>query len=172
MDRHIEARNLTILPEWEEKIDEAIARIETHHPGVVHHLRVCIIGTKHHRQGLFEVHVVASVPRGTIMVKEKGERVRPTIVASFDFLDRELREYDRKRQGLVKTHEGSPMGVVSEIFPTEGYGFIRSRDGDEVYFHRNALKDIQFEELRVGSTVTFGHESGEKGLQATWVRPR
>ncbi len=170
MDRHVEARNLTILPEWEEKIDEEVARIETHHPGVVHHIRVCLIGTKHHRHGLFEVHVAASVPQETIVVKEKGERMRPAIVAAFDFLDRELREYGRKRQGLVKTHEERPMGVVSEIFLEEGYGFIRSGDGEEVYFHRNAVKDIPLEALQVGSPVSFGLESGEKGLQATWVR--
>jgi len=66
MDRRIEAFNITLLPEWEEKIDEEISKIQKHHPGIVHHFRISLIGTKHHRHGLFEVHVVASSAKGHV----------------------------------------------------------------------------------------------------------
>lgn len=171
MDRRIDAINITMLPEWEEKIDEELAKIAEHHPGAIHHFRATLFGTKHHRHGLFEIHVVASVPGDTIVVKEKGERVRPMIVAAFDFLDRELAEYDRRRQNLVKTHEERPMGTISEVFPAEGYGFIRTAEGDEVYFHKNAVKTGSISEMKAGDKVAFGVEQGEKGPQATWVRP-
>jgi len=170
MDRRIDAINITMLPEWEEKIDEELAKIEDHHPGVIHHFRATLTGTKHHRHGAFEFHIVASIPGDTIVVKEKGERVRPMVVAAFDFLDRELSQYDRRRQGLVKTHEERPMGTIREVFQPEGYGFIRTMEGEEVYFHKNAVKDGSFAGLKEGDRVEFGVEQGEKGLQATWVR--
>lgn len=172
MPLHIETRNVTLLPEWEARIDEKIASLQQHHPGLVHHFRVTIIGTQHHRHGLFEIHLVASIIGDTIVVKHRGERVRPTIVECFDALDRQLREYDRKRRQEVKHHEVPPpvVGTIAEIKLQEGYGYITTPDGREVYFHRNAVKNSDMEALAVGDLVEFGEEAGEKGLQATWVR--
>ncbi|MEA1991052.1 MAG: HPF/RaiA family ribosome-associated protein [Thermodesulfobacteriota bacterium] len=170
MDRHIEAFNITLLPEWEEKIDEEIDKIQKHHPGIVHHFRISLIGTKHHRLGLFEVHMVASVPKDTFAVKHKGEKVRPLIVSCFDVLDRQLREYNRKRQGMVKYHEGHPVGIVREILSGEGYGIIENPVGEDIYFHRNAVKDMAFNDLAEGDSVMYAEEMGEKGPQAIWVR--
>jgi len=170
MERHIEAFNITLLPEWEEKIDEEIKKIQKHHPGIVHHFRISLTGTKHHRHGLFEVHMVASAPRDTFVVKHKGEKVRPLIVSCFDTLDRQLREYDRKRQGMVKYHEEHLVGIVREILSAEGYGIIENPDGEAIYFHRNAVKDMAFDDLAEGDSVMYGEEMGEKGLQAVWVR--
>jgi cold shock CspA family protein/ribosome-associated translation inhibitor RaiA len=170
MERQIETRNVTMLPEWETKIDQEIERLQVHHPGIVHHLRVTIIGTKHHRRGFFDVHLVASVPGDTLAVKRNGERVRPLVVSCFDTLDRQLREYDRERQGIVKPHEERPRGTVCRLLPADGYGFIKTPDGEEVYFHRNALDGLTIDQLAIGHLVAFATEMGEKGLQATWVR--
>jgi len=38
-----------------------------------------------------------------------------------------------------------------------------------VYFHRNALSDLEFKAADVGSTVFFSEEEGEKGPQAAAV---
>jgi cold shock CspA family protein/ribosome-associated translation inhibitor RaiA len=170
MERQIDARNVTMLPEWETKIDEEIEKLQGHHPGIVHHIRVTIIGTKHHRRGFFDVHLVTSVPGGTLVVKRNGEKVRPLVVSCFDTLDRQLREYDRGRQGIVKPHEERPSGTVYRILPADGYGFLKTSDGEEVYFHRNALDGVTIEDLSAGDNVAFAAEMGEKGLQATWVR--
>ena len=38
-----------------------------------------------------------------------------------------------------------------------------------MYFHRNALSDLEFKAADVGSTVFFSEEEGEKGPQAAAV---
>ncbi len=49
----------------------------------------------------------------------------------------------------------------------KGYGFI-SRDGEQkdLFFHSNDLKEVTFDELQVGDTVTFEVVNGEKGPSA------
>ncbi len=171
MDIQIEARNVTLLPEWEEKANEEIAKITGHFPGLIHHLRVYIIGTKHHRHGFFEIHIIASVPQETIMVKRKGERVRLLIVKCFDNLDRQIKGYNRKRQGITKHHTIHPVASIKKIFHEKGYGFIETTSGEEIYFQRNAVKNISFKDLKVGDPIRYEEELGEKGAQATWLKP-
>ncbi len=171
MDIHIDARNVTLLPEWEDKINEEITKTQGHFPGLIHHLRVEIIGTKHHRLGYFELHIIASVPGETIVVKRKGERVRLLIVECFDNLDRQIREYNRRRQGITKYHEMHPVGSITRIFREEGYGFIEGSGGEEIYFQQNAVKSVPFSDLEVGDLVKYEEEQGEKGAQAIWLKP-
>jgi ribosome-associated translation inhibitor RaiA/cold shock CspA family protein len=170
MERQIEARNLTITPEWQERIDLEIDRIAEYHPGTIHHLRVTITGSTHQRLGLFEVTLVAAVPKNTVVVKQKGELVHPLLVESFEVLNRQLREYSSRRQQLVKTHEEQPAGSIVELVPMEDYGRIAAMDGSLIYFHRNAVKDASFDELEEGDFVEFGEEIGNNGPQASWVR--
>jgi len=40
-----------------------------------------------------------------------------------------------------------------------------------VYFHRNAVHGLKFEDLEDGQEVAFNVEQGNKGLQATTVNP-
>jgi ribosome-associated translation inhibitor RaiA len=117
MERRIDARELSLTPEWKERIDLEIDRIEESHPGLVHYLRATLTGSTHQRLGLFEVTLVATVPGDTVVVKRKGELVHPLIVESFDVLDRRLREYSSRRQRLVKTHEEQPAGSIDESPP-------------------------------------------------------
>jgi cold shock CspA family protein len=56
--------------------------------------------------------------------------------------------------------------------PGKGCGFLATEDGLEVYFHRNSVLQPGFESLQPGSLVTFVEERGEKGPQASSVRPR
>jgi cold shock CspA family protein len=70
----------------------------------------------------------------------------------------------------TKTHEEQPHGRIATLFPDEGYGFIETSDGSEVYFHRNSLFNDDFEQLQVGDEVRFAEEEGDKGLQASTIR--
>jgi CspA family cold shock protein len=49
----------------------------------------------------------------------------------------------------------------------KGFGFI-SREGEtkDLFFHSNDLKDITFDEIQVGDTVTFEIVNGDKGPSA------
>jgi cold shock CspA family protein len=82
---------------------------------------------------------------------------------------RQLQDRHRKDQGVVKTHEPQPEGRVVRIFPDEGYGFIESADGREIYFHRNAVLNGGFDHLKSGAEVRFAESEGEKGPQASTV---
>jgi cold shock CspA family protein/ribosome-associated translation inhibitor RaiA len=171
-DVHIEGRNLEILPEWRAKIEEELARLQKHYHDPILHARVDVIGTAHHRLGAFEVHLVVAVPGDTITILRQGEMVIPLLVEAFDALDRRLRQHSQITQQKVKIHaEGPRHGRVVRLFPEDGYGFIESDDGLEVYFHAHAVKKGKFKDLTPGTAVIFAQEMGDQGLQATWVQP-
>jgi cold shock CspA family protein len=69
----------------------------------------------------------------------------------------------------VKTHFEKPVARVARIFTEQGYGFLMTLEGREVYFHKNAVLDAKFEVLNVGMEVTFIEQSGDKGSQASSV---
>ena len=84
---------------------------------------------------------------------------------AFDAMERILKEYSREIQGEVKRDVVQDRGLVQTIFPEEGYGFIQSKDGRDIYFHRNSVLNGGFDRLRKGTEVRFNEEEGEKGPQ-------
>ena len=171
-DIHIEGRQVEILPEWRAKIEAELARLQEHYHDPILHARVEIIGTSHHRLGAFEVHLIANVPGDTITVSQQGDLVMPLVLEAFDSLDRRLRQHSQVVQQQVKTHEEiAEHGRVVRLFPEDGYGFIETADGLEVYFHAHALKKGKFSSLAPGTAVKFAQEPGDQGPQAIWVQP-
>jgi ribosomal subunit interface protein len=170
-DVHIKGRNVEILPEWQEKIEAELERLQKHSYETILHARVEIVGTGHHRHGNFEIQLVANVAGKTLTVARQGEYVLPLIVEAFNALDRQLREFSHQRQQQVKAHaDNIHRGRIARLFMEEEYGFIAAPDGTDVYFHANALRRGLFEHLAEGVAVEFGQEEGEKGPQATWVQ--
>ena len=53
----------------------------------------------------------------------------------------------------------------------QGYGFI-SREGEEkdLFFHKNELQGVEYNDLREGDKVTFEVGEGPKGPNATNVK--
>ena len=165
MELQVEARNLEIRKLWQER----------HHAGFIHHLRITIEGTSSHREGGYELRVVASIPNDTVVVKRKGEKVIPLLVDAFNTLGLQLKELQRKRRQSYKVQgetatSASGEGIVKSIFPYESYGFIVTPQGQEIYFHENALKDVSISQLSEGDGVKFGEAQGDKGPCATWVK--
>jgi len=175
MELQVEARNLEMRKVWQDKIDEEKSRLERHHAGFINHLRVTIEGTAHHKEGGYELRVVASIPNDTVVVKRKGEKVVPIVVDAFNTLGLQLKELQRKRRQSFKVPPEAAKGTGSEgiiktIYPYESYGFIVTSQGREIYFHENSLKDINMNQLSEGDGVKFGEAEGDKGPCATWVR--
>ncbi len=175
MELHVEARNLEMRKSWQEKIDQEKSRLLRHHPGLVHNLRITINETSSHKEGGFELRVVASVPNDTVVVKRKGENVRPILVEAFDTLGLQLKELQRKRRQTNKPVEAAIMdgdtnGVIKSLFPFESYGFITTNSGREIYFHENALKNMSMDQINEGDAVSFGESEGDKGPCATWIK--
>jgi cold shock protein len=61
-------------------------------------------------------------------------------------------------------------GTIKRLIRDRGFGFIRSEDGQEVFFHRSALQGLDFDGLTEGERVAFELERGNKGPRAVNVR--
>jgi cold shock CspA family protein len=51
--------------------------------------------------------------------------------------------------------------------PMEDFGRIATADGRDVYFHRNSILDVDFDQLKIGDEVRYAEEDGEAGPQAS-----
>ncbi len=102
-------------------------------------------------------------------VKRTRRDVRRAIHEAFHEMRRRLQDYTRRLQGQTKRHEAEFAAKVARLY--EDHGFLETFDGREIYFHRNSVPDGHFKRLRVGSEVHFAEETGEKGPQASTVRP-
>ena len=174
MELKIEARNVELRKGWQTKIEEEREKLIRHYPNFVLHLRVSIEATTHYKEGGFEIKLVASVPNDTVVVTRKAETVRAALTESFDVLALQLKEIQRKkRKNQKQAVQGEPLdglGIIRKLSPHESYGFITSADKRDIYFHENALKNINMDDLSEGDSVTFGETIGDKGPQASWVR--
>lgn len=63
------------------------------------------------------------------------------------------------------------QGTIKRVIRDRGFGFIRSADGQEIFFHRSSLQQLNFDGLNEGESVEFEVERGEKGMRAVSVRP-
>jgi cold shock CspA family protein/ribosome-associated translation inhibitor RaiA len=174
MELKVEARNVELKKGWQIKIEEEKEKLLKNYASFVLHLRVTIEATTHHKEGGFEVKIVASVPNDTVVVTRKGDKVRPLLIEAFDVLTLQLKEILRKKR-KIKKHIDSPMdgdsfGVINKVSPHESYGFITTFDEREIYFHENALKNVDMDDLMEGDSVIYGESFGDKGPQASWVR--
>ncbi len=174
MELKIEARNIELRKGWQTKIQEEQEKLIRLYPNFVLHLRVSIEATTHHKQGGFEIKLVATVPNDTAVVTRNAETVRAALTESFDVLTLQLKEMLRKkRQGKKQAAQATATdgsGIIRKLSPHESYGFITSADKRDIYFHENALKNLNMDELSEGDHVTFGETIGDKGPQASWVR--
>ncbi len=90
---------------------------------------------------------------------------------AFDAAEGQLKELVERQRGDVKVHPAQEeQGVVIRILHDQGYGFLRTLDGREVYFHRNSVLRDGFDELEEGSVVRYVEELGEEGNQASTVQ--
>lgn len=116
------------------------------------------------------------IPRGELVASHApdedpaNENAHVAIDEAFDRLDRRLEDHVRRLRGDVKPHDEHYRDArVSKLWSYEGFGFLRTTDGSEVYFHKNSVLHHAFDRLHVGSSVRFLEEDGEKGPQASTV---
>ncbi len=167
----ISARDVRLNEETEELIREKASKLDR----IYDHIIGCRVRIdmphRSQRSGMaYNVRLDITVPGGELIVKrEPDQDLRVAIVNSFETAQRQLKEYSKRQKGEVKTHFEKPVARVIRLFPEEGYGFLATVEGREVYFHENAVLDGKFEVLNVGSAVTFIEEPGDKGAQAVSV---
>lgn len=188
-------RNMEASPAVQEWIEEQATRLESlYHP--IMRCRVAVEAPhRHHKKGAqYHVRIDLTLPGGEIVIKrqpslrgralQQGRReitkdlevgvphknLRQAIDDAFKAASRRLQDYARRQTGRIKTHEPAPLARVSRLLSDEGYGFLTALDGREIYFHRDSVLNRGFNRLKVGTTVAFAEEPGEKGPQASTVR--
>jgi cold shock CspA family protein/ribosome-associated translation inhibitor RaiA len=174
MELQIESRNVEMTPEWQSEIEDRMAQLQASHDNLIHG-RVTLTKNLHHRHAanVAEALVVVSLPgRHTITARKQEKTFEEAIRAAFAAMQIELRKSREKWASTEVRVTAPPLrGVISKLFPQEGYGFILREGGGEVYFHRHAVHGLTFEALEDGTEVTFNVEEGEQGPQATTVNP-
>lgn len=170
-------RGLESSEALEADIREKAGKLDRYSPDIMSCRVVVEARHKHHQDGnLYQVRVDLTVPgREIVTSRERALHHSHTdayvaIRDAFDEARRQLEDYERFRRQQVKTHEVPEHGRIARLNLEEGFGFIETADGRDVYFHRNSVLRVPFERLKEGQEVRFDQELGEKGPQATTVR--
>jgi ribosomal subunit interface protein len=168
----ITAHDFRLTPATESDIRDKAAKLDTYYDRIIRCRVVLEAPVGHHRHGgPFKVRIDVTVPGSELVVNRQEDDDLPVAIRNaFDAMRRRLEDYVRQQRGDVKTHE-APLqnGRVTKLFPQEGYGFLTTSDGREVYFHSHSVLEPGFERLTIGTEVRFVEEYGQKGAQASTV---
>ncbi len=169
----ITARHMSLSEAAETTIREKVAKLDTFCERIMG-CRV-LVEAPHRSQNqgsMYNVRIDITVPGSEMVVKrEPHEDLYVAIRDAFDAARRQLQAYTRKQRGEVKIHEETPIARVARLFPEEGYGFLETPDGREIYFHENSVSNGGFRHIAPGAAVRYSEEVGEQGPQASVVMP-
>ncbi len=155
----------------EAHIRQKVEKLETFYPKVMGCRVVVDVPHKHKHQGrTFNVRLDITVPGKELVVNhEAHEDVYVAVRDAFDAAKRQLEDYGRRQRGNIKAHTPVLHGKIVRLITEEGYGFIETPEGEELYFHRDNLAENNFEKLEEGSEVKFLEDIGGEGPQAKRV---
>ena len=172
-------RNLDHSDAVEAKVREKVEKLEQAYDRITScRVRIEAMNRQHTKGNLYQVNIEIGVPGKQVTVGRNAgknhahEDVYVALRDAFNAARRRLADHSRRKSGRVKSHEVPPHGKVARLFPYEGYGFIETPDGREIYFHRNSLVDADFDKLEAGQEVRYVAAEGEsdKGPQASTVK--
>ena len=83
----------------------------------------------------------------------------------------QLKERRAERNGAV-VHESAQefAGQIAEMETERDFGFLLTKEGGLLYFHRNSMLSGDFDTLERGQSVTYVEDVGDTGPIATKVR--
>jgi len=61
-------------------------------------------------------------------------------------------------------------GTIRRLITDQGFGLIRTEQGEDLFFHRNELQGVEYTSLREGQQVEFEVAQGPDGSCAVKVR--
>jgi CspA family cold shock protein len=56
-----------------------------------------------------------------------------------------------------------PKGTIRRLITDRGFGFIRTAEGKDLFFHRSQLQGVDYSSLREGQEVEFEVGQGRSG---------
>ena len=130
------------------------------------------------------VHIEMSVPGHKDLVvahepdhlqrKFQSPDLHNAINEAFRIAERQLSEFKDQRNDHTAAvgHEASHefLGQVAEMSPERDFGFLMTKEGGLLYFHRNSVLTGDFDGLRRGQEVHYVEDVGDTGPIATKVR--
>lgn len=168
----ITAKNIELTDAIENEIQKRAERLDQYYPEIMSCRVVVEAPHKHQRKGLkYDIKIDLKIPPGKEIVikRQDNEDLYVAIRDAFDAARRKLEDVVRKLRGDMKRHKETPQGIISRLFRDDGYGFITSLDGKDIYFHKNSVINYDFKKLEIGTRVRYIEELGEKGPQASTV---
>lgn len=130
------------------------------------------------------VHIEMSIPGAAdLVVAYEPERLlqryqnpglREAISDAFAAAERQLVDFKRRREGgkMLDLHDQQNRfhGQIAEMYPEQDYGYLLTKEGGLLYFHRNSVLDTDFNTLKPGDDVHYIEVMGDTGPTAAKVR--
>src|ERR1700756_2687746 len=130
------------------------------------------------------VHIELGIPGHSDLVvshepdhllrKYRHPDLHKAINEAFRIAERRLLDIKEQRDGRTKAGghdtENQSLGQIAEITPEQDFGFLLTKEGGLLYFHRNALLSGDFDQLERGQEVYYNEDMGDTGPIATKVR--
>jgi len=169
----ITTRNFELSPADEQVVRKAAAKLEAFASRIMSCWVLLELESRKRRTGnRYNVRIDLGLLGSEIVIKRQPEETLFTAAQrAFKAAARSLQDQVRKQRGDVKVAQTAPHGVVTRLFPWEGYGFLTGPEGSEVYFDRQSVLHDAFDRLEVGAEVRYVVEPGDKGPQASTVAP-
>jgi ribosomal subunit interface protein len=132
---------------------------------------------RHHRGKHIRVRVELTVPGKKLVVGRDPvqstlhEDLGSALDSAFREARRQLEDHARRHDHRARpTARSEPARArVARLFRKEGYGFLVTPDGREVFFDARSVLGSGFARMRVGSPVRYAEEMGEEGPQASTI---
>jgi len=140
----------------------AIEQVHTHpNSGSPYRVRIDMTVPPQH-----ELAVVKSPNEGV-----QYDSLEGVIRDAFDAARKQLKKLNDQQNQKVKYHpEQAVGGVITQLFPEEDYGFIKTMEAQDIYFNRNSVLHGDFDRLAVGTGVHFFVVDGVEGPRASTVQ--
>jgi cold shock CspA family protein/ribosome-associated translation inhibitor RaiA len=130
------------------------------------------------------VHIEMGIPgHGEVVVSHEPDHLlrkyrhpdlHKAINEAFRIAERRLLDIKELRIDREKAPahdaESQSLGQIAEVTPGQDFGFILTKEGGLLYFHRNSVLSGEFDSLSRGDQVHYNEDIGDTGPIATKVR--
>jgi ribosomal subunit interface protein len=121
-------------------------------------------------------NIVVSHEPKRLQKKYQSPDLYNAIDEAFRLAEKQLIEWKDKHNAPTRDggHDGENqfLGTVSDLPDDADFGFLMTKEGGQLYFHRNSLLVGAFEDLQRGDEVYYVEEMADTGPVASKVRVR
>lgn len=155
------------------KIEKKLERLQRFYDRIISCHVTVRIPHLHRVVHFYHIQIRLEIPEKVFLVnREPGKNYAHTdinvaIRDAFNKLTRQLEDFTKHRKERPRPKVAPPHGKVKMLNPQEGYGFVVTKEGEEIYFHENSIVGDNITQLHPGMEVRFEAEMGEKGPQVT-----